>query len=421
MFRKLRIQFVMIATAAVIVMLIAIIGILNASRFAVSEKRINRMLDLLTENEGELPDVEAVERILGRKINTDILMQYRYFSADVDENNMVVTVNAEHISSLSETDVRYYVNKILSDNRTYGNFITTDGQRFAYKLTTKENSENKIIVVLDYTSFYEDRADLIETSVFLFFSNLTFFLIIFIIFSGRVIKPFIENYQNQRAFITNAGHELKTPLAIIFANNGLIEMISGENEWTKSTNEQIQRLDELINRLIAVAKFEEQSQTVLTNTNFSEIVEKSSKSFTSLAIKGGRKFDIDVQKDLNISGDGNSLYELVNILLDNANKYCDNGGTIGVKLSVQGITFKKARLEVYNTYKSGKGIDHSKFFDRFYREDKSHNSIISGYGVGLSIAQNIVKRNKGRIHVSYKDDIIYFIISFNILDKQKIT
>lgn len=417
MLRKLRIQFVLIATAAVIVMLIAIIGILNASKFAVSENRINRMLDLLTENEGELPDLEAVEKILGRKINTDILMQYRYFSADVDENNMVITVKAEHISSLSETDVRYYVNKILSDNRIYGNFITTDGQRFAYKLSTKENSENKIIVVLDYTNFYEDRADLIETSVFLFFSNLVFFLIIFIIFSGRVIKPFIENYQNQRAFITNAGHELKTPLSIISANNELAEMMTGENELTISTKEQVERLTELINRLIILAKFEEQSQLVLEDTNFSEIVEKSSKSFTSLAIKGGKKFDISIQKDINISGDNNSLYELVNILLDNANKYCDREGTIGVKLSAQGIKFRKARLEVYNTYKAGKGIDHSKFFDRFYREDTSHSSTISGYGVGLSIAQNIVKRNKGRIHVSYKDDTIYFMVNFNILDK----
>ena len=103
MFRKLRIQFVMIATAAVIVMLIAIIGILNASRFAVSEKRINRMLDLLTENEGELPDVEAVERILGRKINTDILMQYRYFSVTFAYMLFLFSVVSSSLIRASET------------------------------------------------------------------------------------------------------------------------------------------------------------------------------------------------------------------------------------------------------------------------------------------------------------------------------
>ena len=114
-------------------------------------------------------------------------------------------------------------------------------------------------------------------------------------------------------------------------------------------------------------------------------------------------------------GDDGAVYELVNILIDNANKSCDKGGTIGVKLMVHGITFKKAKLVVSNTYRDGKNVDYSKFFDRFYREDKSHNSSVSGYGVGLSIAGNIINRHKGKIHVTYKNDIIYFNVYFNMV------
>ena len=400
MFRRLRLQFIVVATIAVSIMLISVIGILNASKYATSEKRINKILDLLSENNGVLPDEEVVEKILGRKTNPDIIVQYRYFSAYVDSSNKVITMNTEHIANLSDTDVIFYVKKILSGNNKYGNFTTTEGQKFAYKLNLHDD-ESKLIVVLDTTSYIEDRADLIDTSVFIFFSNLVFFIIIFVIFSGKVMMPFMENYKNQKAFITNAGHELKTPLAIISANNELCEMIGGENEWTKSTKEQVERMTDLINRLVVLARFEEKS--------------KSSKSFKSLAIKGGKNFESDIQNDICIMGDDGAIYELVNILIDNANKYCDKGGTIGVKLMVHGITFKKAKLVVSNTYRDGKNVDYSKFFDRFYREDKSHNSSVSGNGVGLSIAGNIINRHKGKIHVTYKNDIIYFNVYFNMV------
>ena len=418
MFRRLRLQFIVVATIAVSIMLISVIGILNASKYATSEKRINKTLDLLSENNGVLPDEEVVEKILGRKTNPDIIVQYRYFSAYVDSTNKVITMNTEHIANLSETDVIFYIRKILSGKNRYGNFTTTDGQKFAYKLSLHED-DSKLIVVLDTTSYIEDRADLIDTSVFIFFSNLVFFIIIFVIFSGKVMMPFMENYRNQKAFITNAGHELKTPLAIISANNELCEMIGGENEWTKSTKEQVERMTDLINRLVVLARFEEKSEeksdVAEKNINFSDIVTKSANSFKSMAIKGGKNFESNIQKNLCISGDDGAIYELVNILIDNANKYCDDGGTVGVGLLQHGITFKKAKLVVYNTYKSGKGVDYSRFFERFYREDKSHNSSVSGYGVGLSIAGNIVKRHKGKIHISYKNDTIYFNVYFNMV------
>ncbi len=418
MFRRLRLQFIVVATIAVSIMLISIIGILNASKYATSEKKINKILDLLSKNNGVLPDEEVVEKILGRKTNPDIIVQYRYFSAYVDSTNKVITMNTEHIANLSETDVIFYIRKILSGKNRYGNFTTTDGQKFAYKLSLHED-ESKLIVVLDTTSYIEDRADLIDTSVFIFFSNLVFFIIIFVIFSGKVMMPFMENYRNQKAFITNAGHELKTPLAIISANNELCEMIGGENEWTKSTKEQVERMTDLINRLVVLARFEEKSEeksdVAEKNINFSDIVTKSANSFKSMAIKGGKNFESNIQKNLCISGDDGAIYELVNILIDNANKYCDDGGTVGVGLLQHGITFKKAKLVVYNTYKSGKGVDYSRFFERFYREDKSHNSNVSGYGVGLSIAGNIVKRHKGKIHISYKNDTIYFNVYFNMV------
>ena len=112
MFRRLRIQFIVAATVAVIVMLISVICILNASKYAVSENRINKILDLLSENGGVLPDEDIVEKILGRKTNSDIIIQYRYFSAQVDKSNKVITMNTANIANLSDTDVVFYVKKM---------------------------------------------------------------------------------------------------------------------------------------------------------------------------------------------------------------------------------------------------------------------------------------------------------------------
>ena len=228
-------------------------------------------------------------------------------------------MNTEHIANLSDTDVVFYVKKILSGNNKYGNFKTTDGQKFAYKLNSYED-ESKLIVVLDTTSYIEDRDDLIDTSVFIFFSNLVFFIIIFVIFSGKVMMPFMENYRNQKAFITNAGHELKTPLAIISANNELCEMINGENEWTKSTKEQVERMTDLINRLVVLSRFEEKSNVIEKNINFlsNEQKELSQKIVTTDEILAKLAVQIESANDIFTSNSilKQSLHNLFDLVPD---------------------------------------------------------------------------------------------------------
>ena len=239
------------------------------------------------------------------------------------------------------------------------------------------------------------------------FYSLLFFILVVSAFSGYAIKPYLENYEKQKRFITNAGHELKTPLSIISANNELQELMTGETEWTKSTKDQVERLTHLINQLVTLARLEEQPNIVLERVCFSEIVQDAAEDFKAPIIKDGKTFEMQIASDIYVKAEEKSLFELVTLLVDNANKYCDDKGTVSVKLSrTNGL--KKARLEVSNTFKEGTEIDYSRFFDRFYREDESHNNQTSGYGIGLSMAQSIVKIFKGKISVSYKNDAITF-------------
>lgn len=409
MFRKLRIRFIAIASLAILIVLFSVVGVLISARHIQTVNEINKILTLISDNGGTFPSVSKATSELGNTVSVDTLFQYRYFSAVVDEDGNITSLNLSRISDLTDEQVESYLTKINKSGDTSGDF-RYNNHTYSY-LVTDESDDSKLIVVLDSTNQVEENKTLLHLSLWMSGVSFVFFVLMVSIFSGRVIEPFIRNYERQRRFITNAGHELKTPLAIISANNELVEMMNGESEWTKSTNDQVERMTGLINSLVAMARLEEQPEVVLTDLNFSAIAEDAAEDFKGLVIKDGKQFVMEIQPDIHVKAEEKSLFELVTLLVDNANKYCDAGGTVSVKLS-KANRLSKARLEISNTYAEGKNVDYSKFFERFYREDESHNNKKSGYGIGLSMAQTMVKLFKGSISVSYSGDTITFLVSF---------
>ena len=140
--------------------------------------------------------------------------------------------------------------------------------------------------------------------------------------------------------------------------------MTGENEWIKSTNDQVARLTNLINSLVALSRLEEQPDIVLQNVDFSYITEDA-EDFKGPVVRDGKSFVMDITPDIHVKSEGKSLFELITLLVDNANKYCDPEGTVTVRLRQIGRTCKRARLEVSNTYKEGKKIDYGKFLSAF--------------------------------------------------------
>lgn len=408
MFRKLRIRFIAIASLAILIVLFSVVGVLNSARHIQTVNEINKILTLISDNGGTFPSVSKATSELGNTVSVDTLFQYRYFSAVIDEDGNITSLNSSNISDLTDDQVESYLTKINKSGDTSGDF-RYNNHTYSY-LVTDESDDSTLIVVLDSTNQVEENMTLVHLSLWMSGVSFAFFVLMVSIFSGRVIEPFIRNYERQRRFITNAGHELKTPLAIISANNELVEMMNGESEWTKSTNDQVERMTGLINSLVAMARLEEQPEVVLTDLNFSAIAEDAAEDFKGPVIKDGKQFVMEIQPDIHVKAEEKSLFELVTLLVDNANKYCDAGGTVSVKLS-KANRLSKARLEISNTYAEGKNVDYSKFFERFYREDESHNNKKSGYGIGLSMAQTMVKLFKGSISVSYSGDTITFLVS----------
>lgn len=210
-----------------------------------------------------------------------------------------------------------------------------------------------------------------------------------------MIDPFAENIKKQRRFITDVSHELKTPLGIISANVGVMEMIRGKDEWTESTLKQVDRLNRMIAELIELSRAEETiCPETLSDFSVSELAREASENFQTAAAAQGKKLVLKIEPDLSMRGQRDQILRLCSILLDNAVKYCLPDGTITVSL------FQKKRhlcLEVQNPCEELNPEQLPHLFDRFYRTDNSRARTSGGYGIGLSIAKSIVERHGGRI------------------------
>ena len=219
--------------------------------------------------------------------------------------------------------------------------------------------------------------------------------------SGKIIKPVTESYEKQKQFITDAGHEIKTPITIIDADTEVLEMELGENEWLKDIQTQTKRLTSLTKDLILLSRMEEDKpQMTMIEFPFSDLVEETAQSFQALAKAQNKIFTITVQPMLALKGDEKTLRQLISILLDNALKYSPHSGVISLSLQKQ---MRNICLTVENTVESLPAGNMDYLFDRFYRGDKSRNSKSGGYGLGLSIAKAIVSIHKGKIRIFSKD------------------
>ena len=401
MIKKFRRKFIAVAVLSVAIILFASFGgVVLATQYR-TDKEITNVLQLLAKNNGQL-NQKAARKTLGPDSNKDSLFKYRYFTLSLSSTGKLKLVDNTHISTISASDITSNSSLIKRTikNTTSEGSILINSNPYRFILVKSKSSNQTIAIFLDTTPITASYKHLFRVAIFLGISGLIFFTLILLLLSNQAIKPIVEAYEKQRRFITNAGHELKTPLAIISANTEMEEMIGKSDEWTESTKEQVERLTMLINQLISLARMSEKDELVLERVDFSDSVKRAANSFKSLIQKDGKNYDIEIEPDLFVNGEKQSLYELVNILIDNANKYCDEAGRVSVNLN-KGSLGRNAILQVKNSFKDGKSINYNKFFERFYRSDESHNSQKSGFGIGLSMAQDLVRVFGGKINASY--------------------
>lgn len=226
-------------------------------------------------------------------------------------------------------------------------------------------------------------------------------LILVIIFSKIVLRPVAQSYEKQRQFITDAGHELKTPLTIIDANTEVIEMENGESQWTKSIRNQVERLTSMVGQFITLSKMEEKNENFhKTDISLNIILNESLEPFDAVFLSKNIKINTFSEKDIHISGDEKLLRQLFEILIDNAAKYASENSTFSISMK------RKSRKNMLTFENESDTISEGNLdilFDRFYRTDASRNSATGGSGIGLSVAKSIVTLHGGTIHAKSDD------------------
>lgn len=429
MFNKLRRKFVLIVVLSLFGVELVIIGVISGINFYNLNERADALLQMISDGGGKF-DTEHFDMRYGSPDNSsgaenappepkgeekkkrvtniigagdvDIETRYstRYFYVKTDLDNNIKIINTSHIAKLNAKDTRDFAKEILESGKE-------TGYKDGYKFLVTTNDETKLVVVIDFNSDINTALNFLLISLLVGFSSLVLVTVLVALLSKRAIKPMIENMERQKRFITDAGHEIKTPLAIISANTEVIEMLEGENEWTQSIRHQTSRLSELIQRLLKLAKMEDEvrQEMVITEFNISDAVIDVAEPFVTLARSKDKDIELDVEDGLMFTGDEAQIRELTSILTENAVKYASEGSTIKISLRQQG---KETKLTVFNKGEPIAQESLPKLFDRFYREDSSRTRETGGSGIGLSIAKAIVTSHKGEISAKNTDGGILF-------------
>lgn len=404
MLKQLKIRFILLAIVSMTVTLVISFTAVNITLRVQLSNRVDEIINVLYENGGSFPilrDFNYDDRGRfftppGGDIHDETPYQTRYYVAIVNEQSTIISADYSHIAINNIERVKQQLNIIINSDKDRG-YIDT------YRYGRFHGEYGDMIIVVDCQNDLATVDTLLSITLVTITTCIIAVLILLIILSKRMMKPFEENREKQRRFITDAGHELKTPIAIIQSNAEVMEMIDGENKWLTNIKNQTVRMSTLVKGLIELSKMDEQvlSEKEKQKIVMSEIVYNSVESFRVPAEANGIKLIADISPNVSVMGDLEDIVRLVGILLDNAIKYTDDRRELYVRLYTKS---KRACLTVSNTCA---GLDKAtvpKFFDRFYRSDTSRNSETGGYGIGLSMAQAIVQNHKGKLNVAYTDD-----------------
>ncbi len=260
-----------------------------------------------------------------------------------------------------------------------------------------------LVAFMDNTVVNESASTLFRYTLIFGGAALILFFFLSVYLAKRIVQPLEENDQKQKQFISDAGHELKTPISVVSANAELLTREIGENKWLQNIQYENERMATLIRQFLDLARAENKTP-LMERIDFSRLVAGEALPFESVAFEKGLVLSCDIASDIEVEGNSTQLKQVVSILLDNAIRHGTEGD---VKLFL-----KKERGSAYlSVINKGEAISEEnleKIFERFYRLDSSRNSASGHYGLGLSIAKAIAASHKGRIEVKCYHGLVEF-------------
>ena len=428
--RRLRRKFILVAMGAVTVVLMLIIAGINIVNYSHVCKMADARLDYILAGKGGIDweDESRTDPGNGGDASTGMVadgnragarvghfegmtaespFDTRYFTVTLAEGQ-VVDVNTDRIAAVGAKRASRIALRLYSRGLTSG---FSDN----YRYTTTVQGDETTYVFVDCSRELSSFHSFLGASVAISCIGWLAVLAIVAVASGAVIRPMVESYSKQRRFITDASHEIKTPLAVIDTANEVQEIESGESEWTQSIHEQVARLTALTERLVFLARMDEGSAGfTMASIDLTEAVDKAAAPFESVTVSRGKRLSTSIATGVRTHADASAVTQVVELLLDNATRYASEGSVIELSLRAvsRGAGKGSAELVVSNVVDELPEGDLDRLFDRFYRADVSRSSKTGGSGVGLSVVRAIAEAHGGSATVSGHDYQIAFTVRF---------
>ncbi len=376
-----------------VIMMIAIL--VNTANYALVTGRIDDTLDAILNYERirppeGAPDGPPMKPFMGLP---DVESNYmtRFFTVRFDKNGEVLFTSTDNIAAIDNDAAVAYARGVLEGSRDHGYMK-------AYRYIRNTTDEATTVIFLNTTREQQSMITLLILTLIVSFVSLVIVFFLVRALSKRAIRPYANNIKQQKRFITDASHELKTPLTSILTSLDVITMEKGDDEWTDNIRKQTERMTGLVSELVTLSRLDEESPLPdKEQFSLSDAALEAVDVYKQQAKAHEKNFEVDIEENVTMYGDRASIQQMLSVLLDNAIRYSDEKGDIRFNVFSKR---NRACIEVFNTCDYDNPPDVERLFDRFYRPDESRSTRTGGNGVGLSIAKAVVNAHGGRISAS---------------------
>ena len=394
MIKTLRKKFIFFAMAAVTALLMVLLLSINGLAWFTFDRQSDEMLAMLVNSEGNFMRGEPIgDNPFLKPPDRDIIRSARYFIVQMNNLGTVILANVDEIFFVSTDEAIDFAKEAIDKG-------TDSGRIDRYKYVIKQTDDGAKVYFLDITRERLTMMTLLRVSALIAAASWLFVFLFVVLLSKRFVHPIIAGFEKQKQFITNAGHELKTPLAIIQSNNDAMSLIHGENKYNRNIKSQVNRLSDLTANLLMQAKLDEEVELKKEQLDLSALAESVIIPYQDTARNNGLIFSSDITPSLTFTTNKEAFIQLLTILMDNAMKYTTDNGDIEFTLSE-----KSGHIHITeeNSCSPDMNIDPDLLFERFFRGDSARTQTDqhSGYGIGLSVARSICEALGGELKADY--------------------
>lgn len=401
--KTLRKKFVFFAMAAVTLLLAVLIGAINVFSWVILDRQSDTLLHTIADGDGKALPAEPFDRgPFHRPMDMDTVKSARFFMVRMDAGGNVRDVNLDQISSVSEEEAEQYAQRVSE----------SVGQTDSFKYEVKSFGTDRLIFFLDISGQRQTFVMVLTISCVIALICWVLILLVVSLLSGRVLRPILAGMEKQKQFITNAGHELKTPLTIIQSNNDASALIYGETKYTRNIRGQTQRLNVLMSNLLTLAKLDEEICLPTEAVDVAALVRRALPPYEQMFAQKNIDFFAELAQEATMQLHADSVLQMLSVLLDNAVKYTPPGGSVRLTLCKNG---EHIELTEENSCTVPPDADAERLFERFYRGDsaRTQDGSATGYGIGLSAARAIAENFGGTLKASYgANGTIRFVARF---------